>query len=365
MSRDTAGLRERRRQEAARWFVTLQHIELSLRVLKSWKKWESVPENREAFDAVQRVWQLADAVPKLHAASAQECAADHYDGSVPVSSWRSARGAAAKTFPARRRFAMNILGLAAAAAAVVFALLWRFDAPRVLSHGMALETGIAEHKEIVLEDGTRIHLGAQTLVTVNFTKHARSVVLDRGEALFKVVRDPTRPLQVSAGGGLITVVGTEFNVLHRQDNDVIVTVAEGIVEVTPSAAASVRHDRQPEREQSSSTRRLVRGQEVTYDKRGRISPIRAADLDVSAAWRDGRLKYRSEPLRNVIQDVNRYSNRHVTLGDPAAERFLYSGTVFARDIDDWIVGLERIYPEIEVAPTDGQHVLIRTRAVQP
>lgn len=365
MSQDTAGLRERRRQEAARWFVTLQHAELSLRVLKSWKKWELVPENREAFDAVERVWQLADAVPKLQAASAQERAADHYDGSVPISSWRSARGTAANTFPARRRFAMNILGLAAAAAAVLFALLWRFDAPRVLSHGVVLETGIAEHKEIVLEDGTRIHLGGQTLVTASFTKHARSVVLDRGEALFKVVRDPTRPFQVSAGGGLITAVGTEFNVRHRQDDDVIVTVAEGTVEVTPSSTAPVRHDRQPEREQYSSTQRLVRGQEVTYDTRGRISPIRAADLDVSAAWRDGRLKYRSEPLRNVIQDLNRYSNRRVTLGDPAAENLLYSGTVFVRDIDDWIAGVERIYPEIEVVPTDDQHVLIRSRTVQP
>lgn len=34
-------------------------------MLKRWKKWEAIPENREAFDAVGRVWHVAEEIPEL------------------------------------------------------------------------------------------------------------------------------------------------------------------------------------------------------------------------------------------------------------------------------------------------------------
>jgi ferric-dicitrate binding protein FerR (iron transport regulator) len=107
--------------------------------------------------------------------------------------------------------------------------------------------------------------------------------------------------------------------------------------------------------------RLNRGQELIYDAMGRFSVPRAADSDLSTRWRDGQLRYRSELLRNVIPDVNRYSRRPLILGDKAAGDLVYSGTVFERDVDEWIDGLQRIYPEVEVTITESQHVLIRTR----
>lgn len=382
MSRDTAVAQhamdkseERRLEEAAYWFVTLQHDEPSPDVLKRWKQWEKEPENREAFDTVERVWQLSDSVHRPPPASPQELAADHYDGSVPVSSWRSKR-AVGSVVDARRSFVIRAVRLAATIGAIVLGLLFMvkflgymayFEATPAGVRKVVLETGIAEHKELVFEDGTRIHLGAQTSVTASFTKDTRSVVLDRGEALFHVARDPKRPFHVNAGGGIITAVGTAFNVRRREDNDVVVTVTEGIVEITPSGAPPVRQLEDLERENSQSAgevptvQRLVRGQEVTFDAQGKIGQVRTAELDASAAWRDGRIKYRGEPLRLVLQDVNRYSRRQIYLGDPEAGNLLYSGTVFEREIDDWVTGLEKIFPEIEVVTVDDGRVLIRTR----
>jgi transmembrane sensor len=365
--------RDRRREEAARWFVTLQHAELSGRVLQSWKKWEAVPENRDAFDAVERVWHLTGSVSNLPAASAQERADDCYDGSVSVASW--SKRAAELCRPRKRGLLFGALGLAAAVAAAVVGLLFGFlkTFPEYLESTLspvrtvAVETGLAEHKEIVFEDGSRIHLGAQSSVTAHFTRSARSVVLDRGEALFSVAHDPNRPFHVNAGGGIITAIGTAFNVRRRQDNDVVVTVTDGIVEITPveitppDTISTVDEPAPVKFDEHLAARRIVRGQEVTYDARGKISPVRLSQTNVSTTWPDGRLKYLGEPLRHVIEDVNRYSSRQVILEDPAAGTLLYSGTVFARDINDWIAGLERIYPEIEVITTDDGRVLIRTR----
>ncbi|HEY0942510.1 MAG TPA: FecR domain-containing protein [Steroidobacter sp.] len=382
------GAREQRRQEAARWFVTLQHAELSERVLESWKKWEAVPENREAFDAVERIWQIVEEVPDLPIATAEERAADQYNGSVSVAMWRLTRpttghagGAAGAD---KRRLFFRGLGLAAAAAVLALTMLafpqlqpyirslWASSPDRTV----VVETGLGEHKQIVFEDGTRIQLGAQSSITANFTKSTRSVALDRGEAHFNVAKNPERPFQVSAAGGTITAVGTAFNVHHRQDSDVVVTVTEGIVEVAPPASSdsmgnSGERDRgegpwagdEPSTAAPPAPQRIARGQEVTYDGQGKISPVRLAEVDTSLAWRNGRFKYRSEPLKHVIEDINRYSRRQLILDDPAVGNLLYSGTVFASDIDEWVAGLEQTFQQIEVVRNDEARVQIRTRVV--
>lgn len=355
--------RERRREEAARWFVAFQHAEISGRLLKRWKKWESVPENREAFDAIERVWQLTDDESLIPPAEAQERATDNYDGSTPVAEWRSTRRGRSRFNIVSGSF-IRTVGLVAMAATLVLALqsalpqYFNWNSARTSS--AILETGIAEHKEIVFEDGTRIQLGAHSAVTANFTRHVRSVVLDRGEALFRVAHDAERPFQVSAGAGVITAVGTAFNVRRRPGDNVVVTVTEGVVEISPRSSGSAQQE-DVAKIVGHATQRLARGQEVTYDTDGKLSPVRIAAPETLPASQDGRLRYHGEPLTQVIQDVNRYSFRQLILSDPAAGNLLYSGTVFERDIDEWIAGLERIYPELEIVPGNDGRIFIRTR----
>jgi transmembrane sensor len=274
----------------------------------------------------------------------------------------------------KRWFIRRTFGLAAAAAVVAITFLtvphlhpfiqsfWGSQPDRTV----VVETGLGEHKQIVFEDGTRIQLGAQTSITANFTKSTRSVALDRGEAHFKVAKDPQRPFQVSAAGGTITAVGTAFNVQHRQDSDVVVTVTEGIVEVAPPVSIDeVRDDEEeqggPDADAHPTAQRIIRGQEITYDGHGKMSPVRLAEVDTSLAWRNGRFKYASEPLRHVIEDVNRYSRRQLILDDSAVGDLLYSGTVFESDIDEWVAGLEQTFPQIEIVTHDEARVLLRTR----
>lgn len=358
------GAGQRRREEAARWFVTLQHTEPTPRVLRSWRKWEAVPENREAFNAVERVWKLTEAAQPSPKPSLQDPVDDEYDGAQSVHSWITARSRSARA-PRQRLFTPN-LRLAAATAAAVAGLNWvvsaYLGATTPDSRQISAETGVAEHKELTLEDGTRIYLGARTLVTTSFTPHTRNVVLHRGEALFEVAKDRSRPFLVDAGRGNITAVGTAFNVRRRADDQVIVTVTEGTVVVspTPTVEESTRRHVADEK-RGNPVQRVTRGKEIIFDPQGKLGPVRVAEANISAIWREGRLTYRSEPLRHVIEDINRYSPRQVIITDIAAGDLLYSGTVFERNIGDWIAALGKIYPEIEVISTDDRHVFIRTR----
>jgi transmembrane sensor len=356
--------------------VTLQYAHLSERVLKSWKKWEAVPENREAFDAVERIWELTEEVPELPAASSQELAADDYDGSMPVSTWLSARAPdSTAASPVRRRLVFQLFGLAAAVAAIAISLqAVPFIQPYIHSllgtppdRTVVVETGIGEHKQIVFEDGTHIQLGARTAITANFSKSVRSVALDHGEAHFQVAKDPKRPFQVSAAGGTITAVGTAFNVQRRQDSDVLVLVTEGIVEVAPPPSVNGSDEEESIDGRGSGARpvaqRVARGHEVAYDGQGKMSAVRLAEVDTSLAWRNGRFKYTNEPLKHVIEDINRYSRKQVIFDDEAVGNLMYSGTVFESEVDEWVSGLEKTFPQIEVVTNDDERVRLRSRAV--
>ena len=347
----------RRREQASWWFARLQDPEPPGQVLKRWRKWEAIPENRRMFDEiVQLSGRLRSVRPLIAIPSTAE---DGYDGSVSVHAWRLLRQQRARMRP-RLRTASMAVGLAAAFAVVAVGLSWvspgSWSSIRGGARMSVTETGVGEHRDIFLGDGSRISLGAKTAIAAEMSGDARTVVLTRGEALFQVKRDPGRPFRVIAGGATITAIGTAFNVRRREDDHVVVTVTEGAVEVAPGSALERRDN-----EIAGEVQRLIRGQEITYDPRGHFTAPRLADDELSSSWRDGRLRYRGEPLRNVIPDVSRYSRKPLILGDKAAGELLYSGTVFERDIDEWVTSLQSIYPEIEVAVTDTQHVLIRTR----
>jgi transmembrane sensor len=356
----------RRREQACWWFARLQEPDLSLRLLKRWKKWESDPDNRRMFDEIVKLGvRLRIARPLLSIPITTD-RDEGYDGSVSVHAWRQEQVQRTRARQ-RLRHAAVALGLIAAVVVAVVGLRWMAPTEwRTLTGGarmFVVETGLAEHREVVLNDGSKISLGAKTAITSDITAERRTVVLSRGEALFHVARDPQRPFRVIAGGGTITAVGTAFNVRRRDDDHVVVTVTEGTVEVTPGRSLS--ETAEPARAESEvALQRLTRGQELTYDVQGRFDAPRFVDGDVLSSWQNGQLRYRGELLRNVIPDVNRYSRRPLILGDKAAGDLVYSGTVFERDVDEWIEGLERIYPEVEVSVTDGQHILIRTRPTQ-
>jgi len=361
--------KERRREEAARWLVVLREADLSDRALKSWKKWESVPENREAFEAVERVWTLAVNVPTLPGARSDELSRDGYDGSMSVSSWQSGH-VFEREGHAVRRFSWRRIRLAAAVAALMLILvvpllqlfIHSLTGRAEQSRTVFVQTDLAQHKQVTFEDGSAVQLGARTALVASFSRHVRSVALDHGEAHFDVARDPQRQFQVTAGGGAITAVGTAFNVHHRQDS-VVVTVTEGTVHIALVTIPSAEPKQGANGQEARAPVSVSRGQEITYDAQGNVSPIRPAPDGTAVAWRKGYFVYNREALTRVVQDVNRYSPQQVLFADSAAGNLLYSGTVITNNVEEWIHGLAKIYPQVEVLVVDDTHTLIRTRTV--
>lgn len=75
---------------------------------------------------------------------------------------------------------------------------------------------------LVLPDSSTVLLNRNSSITFNINENAREVIL-HGEAMLDV-REETRPFTISAGGTLVTVMGTSFVVKSYADSSIQVTV---------------------------------------------------------------------------------------------------------------------------------------------
>lgn len=338
------------RREAAVWFERIHTEDASTGDIGEWQRWmASSRANQEAFGRIEDFWRSAGAIEKPPWPTPFELEVDTYDGSAPITAWR--RGPLRK----RRTYLWSLAAsLAVFACAALYLLLRGFSGPSELA---VFETASREHRSISLTDGTKVLLGAQSTMSVDFTDEARNVVVDSGEVFFTVARDRSRPFVVRAGAGTITAVGTAFNVENLQGT-VVVTVAEGSVDVlsvrAPAAAAGQGAESTP----APVPRRVQAGERLAYGKVA--TDVQPVDTERTLAWREGRLEYMGDPLKLVIPDVARYTDRQLVIADPRIEEILYTGSVMTDDVDDLLTSLSDAF-DIEVVRVGEDRILLRMR----
>ncbi|HEX6859115.1 MAG TPA: FecR domain-containing protein [Caulobacteraceae bacterium] len=366
--------------EAREWFVRLLDDDVSTDELARWQAWLArSPAHRAAFDRAADAWALAGEGAAARPSPA-ELAADRYDGSIPVAQmlhkpitpakagaqipgseagWiRLARpGALLSAFPSgsRPEFILGFAsgkargpgrrGLGLIAASLAVAVLGGSATLMTLApagEAQAITTARAEHKNEVLADGSRVEVGAMTGVQVRLTERRREVKLDRGEAFFHVAGDGERPFVVKTPFGAVRAVGTAFNVDVGEDQ-LCITVTEGAVIVQPAGLFA-------------KPVRVEAGQRLVADADG----VQVAASNSPVSWTQGRLEYRDEPLRAVIEDVNRYAEHPVVLRDPAVGELAYTGTVRLDATGDWARGLPAAFP-VAVGEGAGGVTVISSR----
>jgi transmembrane sensor len=329
---------------AADWFVRLQSMEVSLEETLAWQAWlNENPANAEAFARIEEISQALRDVPAPAALPAAVIARDTYDASVPIKDW--------KPREARRWPRAVALGVAASFAlmAVVFAF-WKVPAET-----SAFETAVGENRSVALADGSIISLGGDTRIEVALSENVRAIELERGEALFKVAKDAARPFKVRAGDATIVAVGTEFNV-ERDSDRAVVSVTEGRVEVKPVDGllpVSLLKEFKPK----LRSVRLNAGQQTTAGSAGIEEPTKMEDP--ATGWQIGHLAFRLQPLRYVLEDVNRYARKPIVLESESLGTLIITGTVERENIGGWVKSLEHAF-DLQATEEAGQ-IILRAR----
>jgi transmembrane sensor len=164
------------------------------------------------------------------------------------------------------------------------------------------------------------------------------------EAVFDVAHDARRPFLIAVGDRQVRVVGTEFNLRHR-DDVVDLTVRRGTVEVRPTDAP-----------QASPTRVTV-GQELTHVEGGG-QVLKASDPQAAFAWINGQLIYRDRPLSDVAADLSRRFATPVRTADARTAALRFTGVLVTDNEADVLRRLEAFAP-VRAERTPGGIVLHR------
>ena len=215
----------------------------------------------------------------------------------------------------------NWVPIAAAAGIVFVAGLWLArpsdESTPTLTKIAArtLSTPVGGRDSLVLPDGSQVMLGPGSELTMveGYGLTERRVTL-RGEALFTVLHDDTKPFIVAANGAEIRDVGTAF-VVHSDGGGVRVAVTEGVVELTAAR-------------QSPTT--LNAGDAASVTPAGEVAAQRGVGAGDDLAWTKGRLVFRDAPLEEVAEDLQRWYGVTLVIRDPALRRRPFAGS-FAGD----------------------------------
>jgi transmembrane sensor len=307
---------ERTLQEAARWHARLQAADCTQEDRDAANAWlAQAPEHRSAYELAERVAASVSAMAddERIRAMADEAFAAYQ---APASATPSAN------IPDRGRGWRLATGLAASIA-IAMLVIWRIS-PEIVaerSQTVVYETAAQERSIATLADGSRVQLDVGTRLRVRMSSDRREIELLSGRALFEVAHDANRPFTVGAAGTRTTALGTKFQV-HRNDDQVVVTLTEGSVAVDLTKQGSIS---------PGWKEYLNPGEQLSIDAATDRRERQRVDVHMVTSWTQGRHIFRGTPLHAAIEEVNRYATRKVRLGDPSLNDLPVSGNFIVGD----------------------------------
>lgn len=348
MNNQTAKDRTTVADEAAEWFLAMQEASPSRRSKEALLSWllESPVHVREYLE-VARLYSELETIDPCKELTVQDAPA----ANVVHLAAGEATAAICEVTRLRRwgqRFARYRLA-AGVLVAGLFAAVYYYHAS--VGQVTRFATAFGEQRSVVLDDGSVISLNTQSEVEVDLGGEVRRVRLVRGEALFDVERDASRPFVVETRSAVVTVTGTTFNV-QSDAVSTAVTVLHGSVNVAP------RDDQDSAGEAAPASADLAVGdQAVVSLGHARIDREVLRRPDAVTAWTHRKLIFDDEPLASVVAQFNRYNRRRLVIEDAQLGALALSGAFNCNDLDSLALFLRKIDGVDVVDAADGSRII--------
>lgn len=166
-----------------------------------------------------------------------------------------------------------------------------------------------------LEDGSKVILNADSKIMYPevFSPDSREVILE-GEAFFEIAHDSLRPFMVQTGSIQTTVLGTSFNVLAYQ--------AENVYEIAlESGSVKIQNDSAGKQEIL-----LEPGEMVSFHTETGVMQKSALDPLQSFAWKDGIIFFEEAGFSEIKSTLERWYGVDIqTTGNAEKEKWAFSG----------------------------------------
>lgn len=152
--------------------------------------------------------------------------------------------------------------------------------------------------QLTLADGSRVWLNAASSIRfpTAFTGRERAVEVT-GEAYFEIAQQADKPFQVKVQDMQVNVLGTSFNIMAYQDEQVIKTTLV-------NGAVQLKH--------GNSSNILKPGLQASLSARDDHFLIAAADLEQTLAWKEGKFRFRNTNIRTIMRQLSRWYDINVS-----------------------------------------------------
>jgi len=198
---------------------------------------------------------------------------------------------------------------------------------------------------LVLADGSRVWLNSESRLRYPeyFTGTTRRVELE-GEAFFEVVRSPGTDFVVTTGKINIEVLGTSFNVTaYAVEGRVSATLVEGSVRFSGTG--------------NGKSWLLEPSQRAVYDCESHAVEIMQTDTELYTSWILGYLKFKSESLDQVIQQLVRSYGIPMEIQGPELKEFKFSGKLDLQETALQVLNVIRLAAPLDIMETNGTIII--------
>ena len=324
--------------QAAEWYARKRAGDMSAQEIAALNAWLAAdPSHFEAFERMDRTWTGAESArgdPRI----------------------MMMREQALKQRLGRPRV-LAARALVASLAVAVIAVTMLGLTPYLGLNGygslaaQTLRTGVGQQATVTLSDGSVVTLNTDTRLRTRPAKGRRLVYLDRGQAFFRVAKDPLHPFIVTAAGRTVTAVGTAFDV-RVDDRKFEVTVVEGKVRVQDAPPAIPLPDLAPRRRKPDKPLKqdLTAGVQLVASLDTPTWSVAPTDTAREVSWLRGYVVFQRARFGDVVAEMNRYSDKKLVVDDPALAGAPISGAFKAGDIDSFV----RAYEDYRVARVDSR-----------
>ena len=229
------------------------------------------------------------------------------------------------------------LALATAAAVLCAVFAMNIGAPVTLQQ-QQIVTREQGARTVLLDDGSRLTVNANTRVRVDFSAHQRTLYLDQGQLYIEVAANKEQPLVVQAGAARIRVVGTGFDV-RRSQRQLVVSVAHGQVAFMPDPKTSTL---------------LTARQRATYSYANASLQAQTLGAGEVADWRSGHLAFRNRELASLVDELDVYRPGIIELAGGPLGRYKVSGNLDVSDPMALVNALPALLPVKTVLLSSGK-----------
>lgn len=174
-----------------------------------------------------------------------------------------------------------------------------------------IEVPNGQRTSLTLSDGTKVWLNSHSKFTypAQFSSKIRDVKLE-GEGFFEVAHNEKAPFIVHADLLQVKVLGTKFNVRAYNEEPSSITLAEGKVEVATN--------------DNEHKVTLRPNEQVTYSKDDGLIVNKTVNTSLVKSWTVGEAAYINKQLIDIVVDLERRFNVHITVKDQELNTELFT-----------------------------------------